>query len=65
MQIHRNEITTGILVLLTLGVLLLVLVVIGAPGVLRPLNTFRIYFDNAGGIRPGARSLWRDAKSGR
>ena len=54
MQIHKNEITTGILVLVTLGILLVVLVVIGTPGVLRPLNTYRIYFDNAGGIRPGA-----------
>ena len=54
MQIHKNEITTGLLVLVTIGVLLAVLVVIGAPGVLRPLNTYRIYFDNAGGIRPGA-----------
>lgn len=54
MQIHRNEIKTGILVLVTLGILIVVLVIIGVPGVLRPINTFRIYFDNAGGIRPGA-----------
>jgi len=54
MQIHKNEITTGILVLVTFGVLASVLVVIGMPGVIRPLNTYRIYYDNAGGIRPGA-----------
>ena len=54
MQNHRNEITTGILVLATLGLLLAVLVVIGMPGLIRPLNTFRIYYDNAAGIRPGA-----------
>lgn len=54
MQIHKNELTTGILVLVTLGILIAVLVVIGMPGVLKPLNTYRIYYDNANGIRPGA-----------
>jgi ABC-type transporter Mla subunit MlaD len=54
MQIHKNEITTGILVLVTFGVLITVLVVIGMPGLIRPLNTYRIYYDNANGIRPGA-----------
>jgi ABC-type transporter Mla subunit MlaD len=54
MQIHKNEITTGLLVLVTFGVLLTVLVVIGMPGVIHPLNTYRIYYDNAQGIRPGA-----------
>ena len=54
MQIHKNEITTGILVLATFGVLIAILVVIGMPGVIKPLNTYRIYYDNANGIRPGA-----------
>jgi len=54
MQIHKNEITTGILVLVTFGGLLAVLVIIGMPGVIEPLNTYRIYYDNANGIRPGA-----------
>jgi len=54
MQNHKNEITTGILVLVTLGILIAILVVIGMPGVLKPLNTYRIYYDNANGIRPGA-----------
>jgi len=54
MQIHKNELTTGILVLATLGILIAVLVVVGMPGVLKPLNTYRIYYDNANGIRPGA-----------
>lgn len=54
MQIHKNEITTGILVLVTLGVLLAILVVIGMPGLIKPLNSYRIYYDNAEGIRPGA-----------
>ncbi len=54
MQIHKNEITTGILVLVTFGVLITILVVIGMPGIIKPLNTYRIYYDNANGIRPGA-----------
>ncbi len=54
MQNHRNEITTGLLVLATMGLLLGVLVVIGMPGLIQPLHTFRIYYDNAAGIRPGA-----------
>src|SRR5476651_679233 len=54
MQIHKNEITTGILVLVTFGFLIAILVVIGMPGLIKPLNTYRIYYDNAEGIRPGA-----------
>lgn len=54
MQIHKNEIKTGILVLLTCGVFALFLILIGMPGLIHPLNTFQIYFDNANGIRPGA-----------
>ena len=54
MQIHKNEITTGIFVLVTLGILIVVLVIIGMPGIIKPLNTYRIFFDNAEGIRPGA-----------
>lgn len=54
MEAHKNEWSTGILVLATLGILIAVLVVVGMPGVLRPLNTYRIYYDNANGIRPGA-----------
>ena len=54
MQIHKTELGTGILVLATLGVSIVILVVIGMPGVLKPLNTYRIYYDNANGIRPGA-----------
>ena len=54
MQIHKNEITTGILVLVSAAILLSVLAVLGAPGLIKPLNSYRIYYDNAGGIRPGA-----------
>ncbi len=54
MQIHKNEITTGLLVLVTFGILVAALVVIGMPGVLHATRTYRIYYDNADGIRPGA-----------
>lgn len=54
MQIHKNEVTTGVLVLLTFSILLVVLVVVGMPGLIKPLHTHRIYYDNAQGIRPGA-----------
>ena len=54
MQIHKNEITTGILVLATFGVFISILIIIGLPGLIRPLKTYRIYFDNAQGIHSGA-----------
>ena len=54
MQIHKNEVTTGILVLVSGAVLIGVLALLGAPGLIKPLNTYRIYYDNAGGVRPGA-----------
>ncbi|MES2309927.1 MAG: MlaD family protein [Verrucomicrobiota bacterium] len=54
MQIRKNEITTGILVLVTFGVLITLLIIVGMPGVIKSLNTYRIYYDNANGIRPGA-----------
>ncbi len=54
MKIRKNEITTGILVLVTFGIFILVLVIVGMPGVIRPLHTFHVYYDNANGIRPGA-----------
>lgn len=53
MQINRSEISTGILVLVTMAILGGVLVVIGMPGVLTPMNTFYVSFDNAAGLRPG------------
>jgi len=54
MKKQTNGFATGVLVVVTFGILIGVLVVLGMPGVLRPLNTFRIYYDNANGIRPGA-----------
>src|SRR5262249_57083278 len=54
MQLQKNEIMTGLLVVGTVAVLVFVLVLLGAPGLFRPLNTYRIYVDNAAGIKEGA-----------
>jgi ABC-type transporter Mla subunit MlaD len=54
MQLERNEILTGLLVIGTIGIIAFLLVLLGAPGLFRPLVTYRVYFDNAAGIKPGA-----------
>src|SRR6266478_2392619 len=54
MQLERNEILTGLLVIGTIGVIAFLLVLLGAPGLFRPLVAYRVYFDNAAGIKPGA-----------
>src|SRR6516165_1518684 len=54
MQLERNEILTGLLVIGTIGVIAFLLVLLGAPGLFRPLVTYGVYSDNAGGIKPGA-----------
>src|SRR2546423_4534063 len=54
MQLHKNEIMTGLLVVGTVAVLVFVLVLLGAPGFFRPLVTYKIYVDNAAGIKQGA-----------
>src|SRR5207244_11260622 len=54
MQLERNEILTGLFVIGTIGVIAFLLVLLGAPGLFRPLVTYRVYFDNAAGIKPGA-----------
>jgi ABC-type transporter Mla subunit MlaD len=45
---------TGLLVLSTLAVLTFILILLGAPGLFRPLIVYRFYFDNAAGIKLGA-----------
>ena len=64
MKFERNEITTGILVLSTVGVLLAVILFLSAPGLFHSLNTFQIFFDNASGVRPGAPVLVAGRKIG-
>ena len=54
MQLRRNELMTGLLVIGTIAVLTGVLILLGAPGLFRPLVTYNIYFDNAAGIKLGA-----------
>src|SRR5947209_20553350 len=54
MRLERNEILTGLLVIGTIGVIAFLLVLLGAPGLFRPLVTYKVYFDNAAGIKPGA-----------
>ena len=54
MQLQRNELLTGLLVVGTVAVITVTLIFLGAPGFFRPLVTYRIYFDNAAGIKQGA-----------
>jgi ABC-type transporter Mla subunit MlaD len=54
MQIVRSEIRTGILVILTIGLLVGVVLYLSAPGLFRPIVHYRIFFDDAAGIKPGA-----------
>jgi ABC-type transporter Mla subunit MlaD len=64
MQLRRNEILTGILVLTTVAILTGLLILLGAPGLFRPLVTYRIYLDNAAGIKLGAPVLLAGRKIG-
>src|SRR6185437_214874 len=64
MQIRRNEVLTGLLVVATLAVLTGILILLGAPGLFRPLTVYRIYFDNAAGIKLGAPVLLAGRKIG-
>lgn len=64
MQLQRNEVLTGLLVLATIAVLTFVLVLLGAPGLFHPLVTYRIYMDNAAGIKQGAPVLLAGRKIG-
>lgn len=64
MQLRRNEILTGLLVLASIAVLAGILILLGAPGLFKPLNTYKIYFDNAAGIKLGAPVLLAGRKIG-
>src|SRR5882757_4152929 len=64
MQLQRNEILTGLLVIGTIGVIAFLLVLLGAPGLFRPLVTYKLYFDNAAGIKLGAPVLLAGRKIG-
>ena len=64
MQLQRNEILTGLLVLATIAILTGILILLGAPGLFRPLVTYKIYLDNAAGIKLGAPVLLAGRKIG-
>jgi ABC-type transporter Mla subunit MlaD len=64
MQILRNEVRTGVMVLLTLGLVVGVVLYISSPGLFRPLKSFLVYFDNAAGIKPGAAVMLAGRKIG-
>ena len=64
MQLQRNETLTGLLVLATVAILTGILILLGAPGLFRPLVTYRIYLDNAAGIKLGAPVLLAGRKIG-
>jgi phospholipid/cholesterol/gamma-HCH transport system substrate-binding protein len=64
MQLQRSEFLTGALVLITVAVLTSILILLGAPGLFRPLVTYKIYFDNAAGIKLGAPVLLAGRKIG-
>jgi ABC-type transporter Mla subunit MlaD len=64
MQLQRNEIMTGLLVIGTIAVVAFLLVLLGAPGLFRPLVTYQVYFDNAAGIKPGAPVMLAGRKIG-
>ena len=64
MQLQRNEIMTGLLVIATIAVVAFVLILLGAPGLFRPLVTYKIYFDNAAGIKLGAPVMLAGRKIG-
>jgi ABC-type transporter Mla subunit MlaD len=64
MQLRRNEIMTGLLVLGTVAVIVFILIMLGAPGLFRPLVIYKLYFDNAAGIKLGAPVLLAGRKVG-
>jgi ABC-type transporter Mla subunit MlaD len=64
MQILRNEVRTGLLVIVTLGLVVSVVLYISSPGLFRPLKKFRVYFDDAAGIKPGAPVMLAGRKIG-
>ncbi len=64
MQLRRNEFLTGLFVVVTVAIVVGVLILLGAPGLFRPLVSYKIYFDNAAGIKLGAPVLLAGRKIG-
>ncbi len=55
---------TGLFVVVTVAIIVGVLILLGAPGLFRPLVSYKIYFDNAAGIKLGAPVLLAGRKIG-
>jgi ABC-type transporter Mla subunit MlaD len=53
MNLRRDETLTGLLVLVTFGVVMGAVMALSAPGVFHSQRTYYVFFDNAGGIEPG------------
>jgi ABC-type transporter Mla subunit MlaD len=64
MQLRRNEFLTGLFFMASVAVVVVVLILLGAPGLFRPLVTYKVYFDNAAGIKLGAPVLLAGRKIG-
>jgi ABC-type transporter Mla subunit MlaD len=64
MNLERQEVRTGILVITTLVIFVGVLIYLGSPGVFVKQKTFRIYFDDASGIKAGAQVALAGRKIG-
>ena len=64
MNIRRQEIRTGLLVIISLVVFVAMLIYLGAPGFFSKQKKFRIFFDNAADMKPGAPVLLAGRKIG-
>src|SRR3982074_934837 len=64
MQLQRNEVMTGLVVVGTVAIITAVLILLGAPGLFRPLVIYKIYVDNAAGIKQGAAVMLAGRKIG-
>jgi len=64
MNILRNEVRTGLLVVISLSALVAILLFLGAPGVFIPQHTYWIYFQDAASIKPGSPVLLAGRKIG-
>src|SRR3954452_10246750 len=53
MNVIRQEIRTGLLVVISLAILIVVLLYLGSPGVFSPQKTYYVYAENAFGIKQG------------
>ena len=54
MNVIREEIRTGLVVVVSLAILIVIVLYLGAPGVFVPQKTYYIYVENAAGLKQGA-----------